>query len=281
MEDKSLICEEMSFESESELGNKNPQVLKIEKISLWSNGRKYFDPIIRTDSSPVIFMTFYQEDLRVSFKDVWADLEKKFPGETLLIADIGCYKGGAIREAINYFISLNQEQYAFFGIDILSAENIVIPGQRYIRGDIRDLSIIPDNTFHYLFSSDSLFYVLGNIDLALKEIYRILKPGGIAHFSILGWHLAENKIRNAGLDEFLHLTLVHASAFLCVGSRGYELKLPHDRFYILFDEKFKDFFFDPSKLKFYFPAKERLASLADDKKREILLSYDNRFEILK
>ena len=117
MEDKSLICEEMSFESESELGNKNPQVLKIEKISLWSNGRKYFDPIIRTDSSPVIFMTFYQEDLRVSFKDVWADLEKKFPGETLLIADIGCYKGGAIREAINYFISLNQEQYAFFGID--------------------------------------------------------------------------------------------------------------------------------------------------------------------
>ncbi|OGZ02938.1 MAG: hypothetical protein A2430_02885 [Candidatus Liptonbacteria bacterium RIFOXYC1_FULL_36_8] len=281
MEDKNLACEEIVFGSESELGNKNPQVLKIEKIALWSNRGKYFNPIVRTDSGPVIFMTFYQEDLRVSFKDIWADLEKKFPGETLLIADIGCYKGGAIREAINYFISFDQEQYAFFGIDILSAENIVIPGQRYIRGNIRDLSIIPDNTFHYLFSSDSLFYVLGNIDLALKEIYRILKPGGIAHFSILGWHLAENKIRNAGLDEFLHLTLVHASAFPYVGNYGNKLKLPTDRFYILFDEKFKDFFFDPDKLKFNFLAKERLKSLANNKKREILLSYDNRFEILK
>lgn len=143
----------------------------------------------------------YEHALNIVVAKRIDSIKKKFPNMPIIAADLGCAFGNAASE-------LNKmEGVEGFGIDLFSSYNSStgLPTERYILGNLNNLSKIPDNSFHYAISFNVLAYT--KITESLPEIYRILKPGGEADLDIEHW-FDENYKELTEMDLINHTTLV-------------------------------------------------------------------------
>lgn len=98
------------------------------------------------------------------------------------ILDLGCGEGKIVRE-------LRQGGYDAYGCDFIDMKGVSDftsdIKNSYEEGVLRTIDASPyrlpfhDNTFDYIFSSQVFEHVM-DYDTTLKEIYRILKPGGLS-----------------------------------------------------------------------------------------------------
>lgn len=100
----------------------------------------------------------------------------------VVILDLGCGKGQIVRE-------LRRDSYAAYGCDFIDKQDISDFNdniqKQFEDGILRPIKMSPyrlpfeDNTFDYIFSSQVFEHVM-DYDITLKEILRILKPGGFS-----------------------------------------------------------------------------------------------------
>ncbi len=97
------------------------------------------------------------------------------------LLEIGCANG-------IYSVALAQRGFQVTGLDLspqcvsaatAKAKQANLPNCRFITGDAEALSQVANNTFDGAFSFSALRY-LARPDLAIREIYRVLRPGGLA-----------------------------------------------------------------------------------------------------
>lgn len=97
------------------------------------------------------------------------------------ILEVGC-GGGSLCRALKKY----KPKFDIYGLDVsieaIKAAKLIDEDIKYIKGDVYKLSF-DDNSFDVVISFDLLEH-LNKYKLALKEIYRILKPGGIFHFFV-------------------------------------------------------------------------------------------------
>lgn len=103
-------------------------------------------------------------------------LKNRFHHETLLIGDVGGGTGGLAGEINRY------EGFEAFVIDKfpIIPKKCCLPLRRFIIADAESMSEIPNNTFHYLVSFNTIYYT--DISKSVPECYRILRHGGLADF---------------------------------------------------------------------------------------------------
>lgn len=93
-----------------------------------------------------------------------------------LFLDFGCGNGWVVRRISN-------DPYCKIAIGIDKSKNMISKAnkkkknnkEKYFNKNIEDFKF--KNKFDIIFSMESLYYV-GSIELALKKIYKLLKPGG-------------------------------------------------------------------------------------------------------
>jgi SAM-dependent methyltransferase len=106
--------------------------------------------------------------------------------------DVGCAFGYLVNFAQPYFRSVK-------GVDIssyaVSEARKRYPEVDFIEADVTKKLPFPEKTFDFLSGVDVLEH-FEDVDIALKEVYRVLKPGGYGYFSMpyvglarkaLGW----------------------------------------------------------------------------------------------
>lgn len=103
-----------------------------------------------------------------------------FPSGSQLL-EVGCANGVFTRE-------LARRGFEMIGLDLSPAcietatqlaKESGLDNTRFIVGDAENLSQLEDNTFDGVISFSALRYV-ARADKAIREIYRVLKPGGLA-----------------------------------------------------------------------------------------------------
>lgn len=93
-----------------------------------------------------------------------------------LFLDFGCGNGWVVRR-------ISKDPYCKIAIGIDKSKNMILEAnkkkktnkEKYINKNIEDFKF--KNKFDIVFSMESLYYV-DSIELALKKIYKLLKPGG-------------------------------------------------------------------------------------------------------
>ena len=107
--------------------------------------------------------------------------KQHFQGKKLL--DLGCGQGqDALFFAENGYniTALDYSEQALASFNHSKIKKVI--------GDMRDLSVFPDNSFDIVYSSFSMhFFRIGELQKIFKEIHRILKPSGFLMF------IAKNK----------------------------------------------------------------------------------------
>lgn len=171
-------------------------VKKIERIALSSqSGQKFFRRGAKSGS-----LADYEWGLGMCAK-VWIyNLKQAFPNETLCVADVGGHAGTAASE-LNDIPGVRA-----FVIDInpaIPTHSKALPKNRFIVGDIQSLAGVPDNTFHGMMS----FNCLGVTDIpwSFYEIFRVLRPGGIALLDDEFWSLHPQKLAEMRQDIKKHI----------------------------------------------------------------------------
>ena len=119
-----------------------------------------------------------EEEFWLSGKEV-AERLKEFINENSIVLDVGCGMGRAEKWLASYCKEIH-------GVDVsgrmisFARKNIKAENAFFHRNNGRDLSIFPDNKFDFVFSLLTLQH-LEKEDAYIKEIYRVLKPGGRAY----------------------------------------------------------------------------------------------------
>lgn len=103
------------------------------------------------------------------------------------LIDLGCYKGEL---ASKWAQKIGTNEVG--GVEMIEefAKEAEEKGIKVIRADLNEGIPVPSNSFDVV-TSDQVIEHLINIDLFVKEIYRILKPGGYAVIStenLSAWH---------------------------------------------------------------------------------------------
>lgn len=136
----------------------------------------------------------------ISVKQRIAQIRQNYPIGTVIAADLGCFDSAIVGD-LNLL-----ENVAAFGIDRTPRLNISqgLSPYRLIVADLEDMPQIPDNSFHYLMSFNALSYT--NPKKSLPEIYRVLKPGGVADLDIEFWERKfKEQITSLQMSEDKHL----------------------------------------------------------------------------
>lgn len=116
------------------------------------------------------------------------------PGESIL--DIGCGRGEFLRGFIRCGLK-------GFGVDQSPSAQKMCPGAEVIQSDLENYSLPYDDArFKYIFSKSVLehFYYPEKL---VREIYRILKPGGTVLTMVPDWHTT---CRRTFYDDYTHRT---------------------------------------------------------------------------
>jgi ubiquinone/menaquinone biosynthesis C-methylase UbiE len=103
------------------------------------------------------------------------------------LIDLGCYKGEL---ASKWAQRIGTNKVAAVEMIEEFAKKAEEKGIKVIKADLNEGIPVPDNSFDVV-TSDQVIEHLINIDLFVKEIYRILKPGGYAVIStenLSAWH---------------------------------------------------------------------------------------------
>ena len=91
------------------------------------------------------------------------------------VLEVGCDAKG---EMITY-IADNYKSTEVIGLNPVVQSGRILKNARLVKGDIRDTTF-PDNYFDYIFSLAAFEHIF-NLDDAIKEMYRIIKPGGLLY----------------------------------------------------------------------------------------------------
>jgi len=116
-----------------------------------------------------------KESVRILGNELWTKpLELQLPAKSYII-DLGGNNGKFAKQ-------LKSETTTIVSIDIdrsimVGADGMHLPGITPIQGNILNMPF-KDETFDVVLARAILHHVPDNLDLALKEIHRILKPGG-------------------------------------------------------------------------------------------------------
>jgi len=133
---------------------------------------------------------------------------KVFPGEkTLIIADVGGADGSAAADLDSI------SGVRAFVIDpdpSIPTKEWGLSRNRFIVRKIEETGL-PDDTFHFLVSFDTLHFT--NVPVAFSEIYRLLKPGGVALTDYHFWHRPEglSNLKAVPIKENVKVVLPNAT----------------------------------------------------------------------
>jgi ubiquinone/menaquinone biosynthesis C-methylase UbiE len=99
------------------------------------------------------------------------------------IAEIGCGRGGGLSYIVRTF-----KPKTALGIDLdknavkFCNKNYHHKGLSFLQGDAQNLSFLPDESFDIILNNESS-HRYPHMDLFLKEVHRLLRPGGYFLFS--------------------------------------------------------------------------------------------------
>jgi ubiquinone/menaquinone biosynthesis C-methylase UbiE len=116
--------------------------------------------------------------------------------------------GSGTGELISY-LQYSYPKIKTYGLDFsaVSISNSILNSQKFnipvlfTEGDIKNIPF--ENDYFEIVYGDQVLAHLDNLDLALKEIYRVTKPGGIVAFT------SANKLRPDGWDLYKKLSKSH------------------------------------------------------------------------
>lgn len=125
-------------------------------------------------------LSFYQKQKTQRINDEFIDAISNRCGglEGKKILEVGAGQDGLL---ITRIIGKYKAEEAI-GINLVTYDQTLLNSCKIIRGDIRKTDFL-DNYFDIIISS-SVFEHIQNIDIAINEMYRVLKPGGFlySHF---------------------------------------------------------------------------------------------------
>lgn len=175
-------------------------ILELEKIALaLHNG----NPINSDHQSTEL--ADYEENMRTNVSEQIAQIRKNYPTGKIVAVDIGSMCGTAAA-------GLNRiEEVSGFGIDIgFESYNpkTGLPENRFIVADAESMPQIPNATFHYIISYNSLSYT--DPTKSFPEIFRVLKPGGIADLDLEMWTEHIQEISNLDMVKDIALVGVYS-----------------------------------------------------------------------
>jgi len=152
---------------------------ELEQIALKShNGQLEF-----SDEKPNPFngIARLEERLGINVKQRRDQIRRHYPNEPIIAAELGCFNATVVAE-MQYIGGIEA-----FGIDKKPYLNrlLELPARRLIVADLNCMPQIPDNTFHYMLSFNTLSYT--DITKSFPEIFRVLKPGGVADLDLEFW----------------------------------------------------------------------------------------------
>ena len=117
----------------------------------------------------------------VSFIKVVSNLQKNFPGESLVGLDVGAGNGVAARQLVDY----SKDDPGMFEMEMHGTN--LVKRETYLPKECEH--IMPghrlgfkDDTFHFVVSSEAATRHGKRLDLILDEMYRVTKPGGQIYF---------------------------------------------------------------------------------------------------
>jgi SAM-dependent methyltransferase len=124
--------------------------------------------------------------MHLSFPETIKWIKRRYPSEPIIVGEVGCYVATAVADMDKI------DGVEAFGIDLdpILDSSRTLPEKRLIVADINQAPHIPDNSFHYVISNNCLSYTAPN--RSFPEIFRILKPGGIADIHLESW-VTENR----------------------------------------------------------------------------------------
>ena len=115
-------------------------------------------------------------------------------GEATIVLDMGCAKGEAIRDAQQEFSARPKDsqpsEVVCVGADINPLPAQPTDGVVYLEEDVKNIGI-PNDAVDVCYCRATLIYVDDALR-AIEEIYRTLKPGGVAVISIYSDHICSN-----------------------------------------------------------------------------------------
>ena len=178
------------------------EVLRLERIAKDThNGQIEQYRLRRTQMHS---LKLQEEMLGISVRKRIDQIKSIYPKGTIIAADLGCFVSTIVGD-------LNKlEGVAAFGIDLSPKLDTTqdLSLNRLMVANLEDMPQIPNNSFHYLMSFNVLSYTDPN--KSLPEIYRILKPCGIADLDIEFWEKNfKEKITNLELSRAGHLKVRH------------------------------------------------------------------------
>lgn len=143
----------------------------------------------------------YESYLKISVKERVSELKNRFPKKRIIVGDLGCADGTAVGD-------LNRiEDIEGFGIDndpSIYNPTDNAPIERFIVADLNGMPHIPNNSFHWAMSYNTLSCT--NPKKSFLEIYRVLKKGGIADIELEGWlKRSFEEVRELGLWDSMNV----------------------------------------------------------------------------
>ena len=119
------------------------------------------------------------------------------------IAEIGCGRGGGLSYIVRTFspatavgVDLDKRAASFCN------KHYRHKGLFFVQGDAQNLSFLKDNSFDAILNVESSHRYL-NMDLFLKEVHRLLRPGGYFLFTDFRWDWEKPELKQQLADSGL------------------------------------------------------------------------------
>jgi ubiquinone/menaquinone biosynthesis C-methylase UbiE len=168
----------------------------------------------------------------------YASLVRKFGPEDGRLLEVGC--------GLGHMLDWLASDYKVFGVDIndwaLEQADVRLPDGEFLNVDAHDLSIFPDEYFSVVAAKHVVEHLV-DPDKAIKEMSRVLKPGGLLLFSTpnLDSPMRERKGEKwVGYQDSTHISLRKPDEWLAEFEANHLQKL----------KVFSDGFWDPPYVKF-------------------------------
>jgi ubiquinone/menaquinone biosynthesis C-methylase UbiE len=218
------------------------KIYKLAGKPKWAK-QAYESCFMRNHNEPVL----YADKTWTDTLDAWCG---GFIGKKIL--DVGCDHSGLLIQQLSRFYNTADA----VGLNLLVDEKIFSNNCRLVKGDIRK-TVFPDEYFDIIVSS-SAFEHIHNLENAIQEMYRLLKPGGYlySHFGPIWstsyghhmWITIRNQTYNYWnviLPPYAHLLMSHNEIVQYLeGEYGSELSNIISNYVLYSDDQNQLFFED-------------------------------------
>ncbi len=156
------------------------------------------------------FFGISQEKFREIFIHAASRKKDELPCLTAVIGDTY----GNVADHLNQSTQTEVSLFAAFAIDMnpkIANDGYGIPLNRSLCADVNAMPEIPDNSFNLVLSQNTMFYT--DLDRSLPEIWRILRPKGVAIFDIENWYTRATlaQMEQSGMIPNLHFSMFGAN----------------------------------------------------------------------